>query len=118
MRIAIVLAILIGFSGNSAIAEGNSKVSKQSIERAKGEELATAMGHYGRSRSLLIAAIREFDKGVGKASPEALLDTAAWRKSLIERAKDLERVLDPQPRVTTSGIKYEADPRLLGEASK
>lgn len=86
------------------------------IERAKGERLATAIGHYARARSLLIAALREFDKGSTLANPSALLDDDKWRSGIITRAEDLERVLDPQPRKTRTGARYDADTRLLAEA--
>ncbi len=88
------------------------------LERAKGEELATAVGHYARSRSLLAAAIREFDQGYRIANPEALLDVSQWRTSLLERASELDRILDPQPRATKGGVKFEADNRLLGDHDK
>ena len=88
------------------------------LERAKGEKLATAIGHYARARSLLIAAVREFDQGLKLVDPSALLDSGVWRTTLIDRADELQRVLDPQPRATKTGIKYQADSRLLGEAKK
>ncbi len=87
-----------------------------SLERAEGQELSTAVGHYARSRSLLLAAIREFDQGLRHANPDVLIDSAAWRNTLIDRAEDLEKVLAPQPRATTRGIQYTPDSRLLGEA--
>lgn len=113
----LALLFVVNFAGFAA-AEDVGSVAKASLQSAKGEDLSEAMGHYGRARALLITAIREFDKGAAKASPEALLDVEAWRNSLIGRAKDLERVLDPQPRVSAGGVKYEADSRLLGEARK
>jgi hypothetical protein len=88
------------------------------IERAQGERLAQAIGHYARARSLLIAAIREFDAGAKLASPQSLLDVTTFRHTLLDRAEDLERILDPQPRVNRGGVRFEADSRLLGEARK
>ena len=89
-----------------------------SIEKAQGEDLSVAMGHYARSRSLLIAALQEFDSGLKLADPKIILDTKQWRNSLIERAEELERVLDPQPRVSGRGAKYNAQKRLLNEAKR
>ena len=84
------------------------------LQVASGEELATAVAHYARSRSLLIAAIREFDAGRKSADPGALIDSQAWRDILLARAQDLEKVLDPQPRASKTGITTNPDPRLLG----
>jgi hypothetical protein len=88
------------------------------IEAAKGERLAAAVGHYARARSLILAAIREFDSGKRLATPDVLLDSAEWRSSLIDRATELEKVLDPQPRITNGGVRYQPDTRLLGEANR
>ncbi len=88
------------------------------LERATGERLATAVAHYSRARSLLIAAIAEFDKGYKTANPDALLVSKEWRATLIERAEELQKVIDPQPRVTRGGVKFSADTRLLNEASR
>lgn len=89
-----------------------------SIERASGERLATAMGRYARARSLLIEAIHEFDRATKVARPDALLDSAEWRSNLVARAEELQRVLAPQPRATKSGVKFEADTRLLNVKRK
>jgi hypothetical protein len=83
---------------------------------ASGEKLATAVGHYARARSHIIAAIREFDTGRKFADPEPLLDSSQWRNNLISRAEELEKVLDPQPRSSKSGARFDPDPRLMGEA--
>lgn len=88
------------------------------IERASGERLATAVGHYARSRTLLLSAIKEFDEGMREANANTLLDASRFRATLINRVEELERVLDPQPRVTKTGIKYSGDTRLMGEAQR
>lgn len=101
-------AVVLLLSASSSHAE--------QIGRASGETLAEAIGHYSRSRSLLIEAIREFDRGMKIAEPNALIDSKKWRTSLVDRAQELERVLDPQPRVSKGGVKFNADKRLLNEA--
>ena len=88
------------------------------LQHAKGERLSTAVGHYARARSMLIAAIREFDAGYKLADPSALLDAEKWRSSMLKRGEELERILDPQPRASVAGVKFDADTRLLGEAKK
>ena len=82
------------------------------------EQLETATGHYARTRALLLAAINEFDKGLKVANPDAIIDSNEWRATLIDRAHELEKILDPQPRATKGGVKYSADTRLLNEAKR
>ncbi len=106
---------LDGTEARAALAPAEKPLG---IESAKGERLAAAVGHYARSRSLILAAIREFDLGKKLATPDVLLDSAEWRSSLIDRATELEKVLDPQPRITSGGVRYQPDTRLLGEASR
>ena len=108
------LGLILAISSTNALAEQ----AATGLERASGENLATAVGHYARARSLLIAAIREFDAGYKLANPNVLLDSNEWRATLVDRAQDLDKVLDPQPRLTKSGVKYQADSRLLLEAKK
>lgn len=88
------------------------------LERVEGEELSVAMGHFSRARSLLVKAVQEFDLGTRHANPDSLVDSGAWRNSLIDRAQELDKVLDPQPRDTKGGVKYGADSRLLDEANR
>ncbi len=93
----------------------SAEVGSVKLEQADPSEVANAVGHYSRARSLLIAAIREFDKGQKFADPSSLIDTSAWRNTLSDRAEDLEHILAPQPRVSRSGIQYQADSRLISE---
>jgi hypothetical protein len=86
------------------------------ITRADNEELASAIGHYSQARALLIAAIREFDKGLKYANPEQVIDVKELRHTLLDQAETLEKILDPQPRTTKYGIRFEGDSRLLTEA--
>ncbi len=88
------------------------------VARAEGATLSRAVGHYARARTLLVAAIREFDQANQMVNPDALLDADAWRKSLLERTEDLERILDPQPRVSAAGVRFNEEPSMLGEARK
>ena len=95
-----------------------AEVRGAALGKATQESETEAIAHYARSRALLVAALNEFDHGRKIARPDDLLDPVRWRNTLIDRAEDLERVLDPQPRVTKGGIKFSADPRLLPEAKK
>lgn len=96
-----------------ASQQADSSTLTPGIERASGERLASAVGHFSRSRALLIQAIKEFDKARSLARPDALIDSEQWRATLASRADELARVMSPQPRVTRSGVKFDAAPQLL-----
>lgn len=112
-------ALLLGglFLTVSAVS-AQDQARAVSLGQANQEQTAEAIGHYARARALIVAAINEFDKGRRIARPDDLVEPAKWRNTLIDRAEDIERILDPQPHVTKGGIKYSADPRLLPEARK
>jgi hypothetical protein len=82
------------------------------------EEAARASGHYAKARSLLIAAVAEFDKGLKRADPSPLLGVEKWRNGVIDSAEALERILDPQAKPSRGGISYSPDSRLLGLPQK
>lgn len=111
----LVLSALLSFTVNPAASAAEPG---ESLARASGETLSAAVGHYARARSLLIEAIREFERGQKVADPGALLDAKRWHDTLVDRAQELERVLDPQPKASRSGIKFQADKRLLNEAKE
>ena len=114
-RIFSILAGCLAFGGaHQSFAE----VRSVELGRADQEQAAEAVAHYARSRALLVSAIKEFDEARRIARPDDLIDPVRWRNTLIDRAEDLERVLDPQPKATKGGIRFSADPRLLPEAKK
>lgn len=76
-----------------------------SLERSK-----DAVGHYARARAMLVRALQEFEEGRKLALPDLLLDSEEWRLSIISRAEELNRVLDPQPKVVRSGTRFSASP--------
>ncbi|MCC6220688.1 MAG: hypothetical protein IT291_05535 [Deltaproteobacteria bacterium] len=76
---------------------------------ASPERSAKAIGHYARARSLLVEALAEFEAGRRTARPDVLLDPEEWRTNVISRTEDLNRLLDPQPRVTRSGVRFKAN---------
>lgn len=98
------------------VSDAKAQATPVNLERAQGEELATAIGHYARARSLLLAAVREFDQGLKHANPQVLVDVKEFRNTLLDRAEDLEKILAPQPRATKRGVQFAPDSRLLGEA--
>ncbi|MBN8550717.1 MAG: hypothetical protein J0M12_15490 [Deltaproteobacteria bacterium] len=118
MRLAKHLFVAFLLAGTLSLSEARAEESSTGIERASGEKLSIAVGHYSRARALLIAAVREFDQGYKLANPNVILDSQQWRSSLIDRAQELDHVLDPQPRSSRLGVKYEADTALLNEAKQ
>lgn len=105
-------AAIIALVASPAYAESKN------LGQSGTEATAEAVAHYARARALLVSALHEFDQGRKIARPDELLDPTKWRNTLIDRAQDLERILDPQPKATKGGIKFSADPRLLPEAKK
>jgi hypothetical protein len=110
-KLLILALILNAFISTSIKAEDTALA----LNRAQSEDLATASGHYARARSLLLAAVREFDNGLKYANPDMLIDSKEWRNSLLDRAEDLEKVLAPQPRLTEGGVQFTPDSRLIGD---
>lgn len=117
-----ILSGLLFIVTNQAMADApdadQGPLAAANLEAAQGETLSKAVGHYARARSLLIEAIREFDRGARTARPDAIIDADEWRSSLVSRAEDLERILSPQPRVTKGGVKFEANTNLLNVTNK
>ena len=111
---ASLFMALLGLGVSTTYAEGRTVA----LGAADQETAVEAVAHYARARALLITALNEFDTARKLARPDELLDPVKWRNTLIDRAEDLERVLDPQPKATRGGIKFSADPRLLPEAKR
>lgn len=84
------------------------------LETASKRDITAGIGHFSRSRRLLVEAVNEFDQGLLKIDPSTLMDPVSWRSSLLERISELERVLNPQPRDSVSGVKFPANRKLLG----
>lgn len=84
------------------------------IERAEGITLSKAVGHWSRARAYMNLAVREFDKGTEIVDPDAIIDAKELRSDLLNKIQILERVIDPQPRATEEGVRYNAAPELIG----
>jgi hypothetical protein len=78
------------------------------------ERDTAAVGHFSRARALLIEALAEFELGKTMSDPSLLLDTERWRGNIIVRAEELNRIIEPKPRITRSGIEYGANSQLVG----
>ena len=105
---------------SSSKAQAHTSTVKRgvSIDSLEGPRLAAAIGHFSRARSLLISAVREFDAGLKIANPDLLMNSDSWRRTVMDQATELDKVLAPQPPAPIGGIKYPADSRLLNEAAR
>ena len=109
-----VLFSLLTLISSSAFAQAKGP----GLDSVSTEVKGAAVGHYNRSRSLIIASINEFDRGYKVANPDMVIDSNKLRQCLLDSAAELEKVTAPQSRDTKAGVKYDADSRLLNEALK
>ena len=110
VAVKIIAAVSIGAAAFVTIANAD--------EYASPERTAAAVGHYARARALLMQALDEFEQGRKIARPDLLLDADEFRISLVSRADELNRVLDPQPKVTRSGVRFKGSPDLVRDPRK
>jgi len=92
----------------AAVSSANAETSYASIARKN-----SAVGHYARARALLVDALAEFEQGRKYARPDMLLDPEEWRLSVISRTEELNRILDPKPKVTRDGVRFQANKLLI-----
>lgn len=72
-----------------------------------------ALGHYARARTMMVEALAEFEQARKYARPDMMLDPEEWRLSVISRTEELNRLLDPRPRVTLDGVRFQANKLLI-----
>jgi hypothetical protein len=72
-----------------------------------------AIGHYARARAMLVEALAEFEQGRKFARPDLLVDPEEWRLNVISRTEELNRIIDPKPKVTIDGVVFKANPLLI-----
>jgi hypothetical protein len=99
--------------GTSSAYASNNSVARASHSIAVPERREAAEGHYSRARTLLLEALAEFERARDIARPDLLMNSEEWRSSVVARAKELDKVLNPQPRVVRGGFRAEAVPSLL-----
>ncbi len=80
---------------------------------ASKERSTIARAHMSRARTLLVEALAEFEEGRKYARPDLLLDSEDWRLRVVSLTEQLNRVIDPKPRVTREGAVFRAPPRLV-----
>ncbi len=92
---------------------GNVAGDSGATTYASAERQDAAVGHYARARALLVEALAEFEQARSVARPDLLLDPEDWRLTIISKTEELNRLLDPQPRVTRSGVRFKANQALI-----
>lgn len=74
--------------------------------------------HFTRAKMLMLQALREFDAGV-KANPQAgSINSDTWRRTVVNSAQELDRLISPKARESRSGARFEAMPQLLSESKR
>ena len=58
-------------------------------------------------------ALAEFEEARKLARPDLLVDPEEWRLNVISRTEELNRLLDPKPRVTRDGVQFRANKLLI-----
>lgn len=113
--VVAVTFLFVPFFSLPVNAQEENQPIEVSEEGADVRSLAAASGHYARTRHFIIKAVQEFDLGVKFVDPQLLLDIQQWRNTLLDRAEDLERILDPQPQANQQGVDFVAAPRFINE---
>lgn len=80
---------------------------------ASNQRTRAAIGYYSRSRAMMVQALEEFEQGRKLAGPDLLIDPEEWRLSVISLTEQLNRVIDPRPKVTGQGVVFRANPRMV-----
>lgn len=98
----------------TSAALGTVTSAEAQNQRYAGKQRSVAaIGHYARARALLVEALAEFEQGRQNARPDMLVDPEEWRLSLISRTEELNRLIDPKPRVTRAGVQFRANKALI-----
>lgn len=104
---AMIAVFSLAFSATFAVEEAEAQ------RYAAKERKNAAVGHYARARSMMVEALKEFEQGRRLARPDLLLDSEDFRLKLISLTEDLNRVIDPKPRITRDGAVFRANPRMV-----
>lgn len=105
--VACVYCFLIGIGSfiPSTVSADTKYASK--------ERSTISRAHMSRARTLLVEALAEFEEGRKYARPDLLLDSEDWRLRVVSLTEQLNRVIDPKPRVTREGAVFRTPPRFV-----
>ena len=104
-ELLVGLSVLLAAHANIRPAAADEYASK--------ERSNAAVGHYARARAMLVEALAEFEQARHYARPDMLLDAEEWRLSIISRTEELNRILDPRPRISREGVRFTANKMLI-----
>lgn len=108
-RTKLLLLGLVVSSSAAAAGEAGAENARYASESRKN----AAVGHYARARSMLVEALAEFEQAKKLARPDMLVDPEEWRLSIVSRTEELNRLIDPKPRVTRDGVRFQANQLLV-----
>ncbi len=113
MRVAItskiILALLLSLSVNA---------QAQNARYASEQRANAAVAYYSRARTMLVEALAEYEQGKKYARADMLHDSEEFRLTLISLTEQLNKLVDPQIRITRDGIRVRANPRLIMRKSQ
>lgn len=98
------------FSSASGAGTGGGAAGS---EVAGGERRSAALAHYARARTMLLESLAEFERARDIARPDLFIDSEQWRNNVINRAQDLDHVLNPRPREVAGGVQLSSQPTLI-----
>ncbi|HMO19048.1 MAG TPA: hypothetical protein PKA63_13155 [Oligoflexia bacterium] len=100
-----IIGICLSFVSSGNVIADSKYASK--------ERATIARAHMSRARALLVEALAEFEESRKYARPDLLIDSEDWRLRVVSLTEQLNRVIDPRPRVTREGAVFRAPPRLV-----
>lgn len=115
---AFIVTLLLITTTITSATQSQAQSSAKSLLDSDPQSISRGLGHYERARSLLLAAVREFDSGYSYVKTDQVLEANVWRKTILSRAEELETILSPKPRELKAGSNYQPDSRLLGARVK
>jgi hypothetical protein len=108
---SLFLLVATGFVLTSQLLLDSEVFAEQ--QYASRERATIARAHMSRARVLLVEALAEFEESKKYARPDMLIDSEDWRLRVISLTEQLNRVVDPRPRVTREGAVFRTPPRFI-----
>ena len=102
---------LVGFLTLATITSSGVVYAEQVY--ASKARATVARAHMSRARTLMVEALAEFEEARKYARPDMLIDSEDWRLRVISLTEQLNRVVDPKPRVTREGAVFRTPPRFI-----
>ncbi len=99
------------FSISSITVKAEESMAGQ--QYASKQRATVAKAHMSRARALLVEALEEFEESKKYARPDLLIDSEDWRLRVVSLTEQLNRVIDPKPRVTREGAVFRVPPRFM-----